>query len=124
VELGLTIRGIPALEARPRSEAALARVGLHDAAHRPADDLSAGQRQRVAVARALAARPALLLADEPTANLDERNAVIVAELLAATAREDGVAVVCATHDASVTAHADRVTSLRSGRVAEAVRERA
>jgi ABC-type lipoprotein export system ATPase subunit len=117
VELGLTVRGVSALEARPRGEAALASVGLDDVTHHPTEDLSAGQRQRVGVARALAARPPLLLADEPTANLDEHNAVMVAELLATSAREHGIAILCSTHDPSVTAHADRVTALRDGRLA-------
>jgi ABC-type lipoprotein export system ATPase subunit len=121
VELALIARGMDARAARGRAEEALALVGLEEVALHPAGQLSSGQRQRAAVARAVAARPDLLLADEPTANLDERNAVLIADLLAETAREHGTAVLCATHDASVEHRADAVTRLRSGRVVGAGR---
>ena len=88
---------------RPR---ALAEVGLGARLDHRADRLSAGERQRVAIARALAADPVLLLADEPTARLDQSNARAVGELLAKLAHEHGTAVVCATHDAVVIEHAD------------------
>ena len=73
--------------------------------------LSAGERERVAVARAVAARPAVLLADEPTARLDQANGLAVAALLARLARETGATVVCATHDAIVMEQADEVLPL-------------
>jgi ABC-type lipoprotein export system ATPase subunit len=114
VELALIARGATARDARERAREALALVGLEEVAHHPAGRLSSGQRQRAAVARAVAARPDLLLADEPTANLDERSAVLVADLLAETARAHGTAVLCATHDHSVEHRADLVTHLRSG----------
>ena len=79
--------------------------------------LSAGERQRVAIARALAPRPALLLADEPTARLDQANALAVARLLARLAQETGAAVVCATHDAAVIAEADEELALRRDQAA-------
>jgi ABC-type lipoprotein export system ATPase subunit len=101
VELGLLVRG---LEGDPA--AALAEVGLGARLEHRADRLSAGERQRVAIARALAASPVLLLADEPTARLDQSNARAVAELLAKLAHEHGTAVVCATHDAVVIEQAD------------------
>jgi ABC-type lipoprotein export system ATPase subunit len=91
--------------------AALDAVGLGELAGRRAAELSGGERQRVAVARALVARPAILLADEPTANLDQRNAIAVARLLAGAARRDQMLVLCATHDPSVIAEADRVVEL-------------
>jgi ABC-type lipoprotein export system ATPase subunit len=91
--------------------AALEAVGLGELAGRRAAELSAGECQRVAVARALVAQPAVLLADEPTANLDQRNAIGVARLLAVAARRDGMLVLCATHDPSVIAEADRVIEL-------------
>jgi ABC-type lipoprotein export system ATPase subunit len=94
--------------------AALEAVGLTEVARRRAAELSAGERQRAAVARALVAQPAVLLADEPTANLDERNAIVVARLLAGAARRDHMLVLCATHDPSVIAEADRVVELRRG----------
>jgi ABC-type lipoprotein export system ATPase subunit len=101
VELGLLVRG---LEGDPA--AALTEVGLGARLDHRADRLSAGERQRVAIARALAADPVLLLADEPTARLDQANARAVGELLAKLAHEHGTAVVCATHDDVVIEHAD------------------
>jgi ABC-type lipoprotein export system ATPase subunit len=106
VELGLGLRGVDRAEARERAAEALAGVGLAAAAGRRVADLSAGQRVRAAVARAVAARPRLLLADEPTARLDQANALAVARLLLALARETGAAVVCATHDPLLIEHAD------------------
>jgi peptide/nickel transport system ATP-binding protein len=91
--------------------AALESVGLSELAGRRAGELSGGERQRVALARALVTRPAVLLADEPTANLDQRNAIGVARLLATAARREGMLVLCATHDPSVIAEADRVAKL-------------
>jgi putative ABC transport system ATP-binding protein len=91
--------------------AALEAVGLAELAGRRAGELSGGERQRVALARALVTRPAVLLADEPTANLDQRNAIAVARLLAGAALREGMLVLCATHDPSVIAEADRVVRL-------------
>ena len=90
-----------ALELRGRSggaDEALAAVGLSDLAGQRVDRLSTGERHRVALARAIAARPTVLLADEPTARLDETNARAVALLFRRLASETGAAVVCATHD--------------------------
>jgi len=105
VELGLLVRGATD-GAAARAAKALADVDLGARVDHRADRLSAGERQRVAIARALAVRPALLLADEPTARLDQANAKAVGELLARLARESGAAVVCATHDAAVIEQAD------------------
>jgi len=88
-----------------RAREALAAVGLADLAQQRVSRLSLGERQRVAVARALAARPALLLADEPTARLDEENARAVGALFVELARETGTAIVCATHDPALIEHA-------------------
>lgn len=115
VELGLALRGLELEEARARAAEALAAVGLAGMAGRRVADLSSGQRERVAVARALAARPALLLADEPTALLDQANALAVARLLLTLARETGAAVVCATHDPLLVEHADERLDLESHR---------
>ncbi len=101
VELGLLVRG---LEGDPAT--ALTEVGLGARLDHRADRLSAGERQRVAIARAIAAKPVLLLADEPTARLDQSNARAVGELLARLAHEHDTAVVCATHDAVVIDEAD------------------
>jgi ABC-type lipoprotein export system ATPase subunit len=101
VELTLAMRGAPTAPAA----ATLAAVGLEELAGQRVARLSMGERQRVAVARALAARPAILLADEPTARLDEANARAVGALFAELAAELGTAIVCATHDPVLIEHA-------------------
>jgi ABC-type lipoprotein export system ATPase subunit len=106
VELGQEIRGLDG-DARE----SLASVGLAERAGQRVSRLSAGEQVRVAVARALAARPALLLVDEPTARLDQANALRLGTLLSALARETGAAVVCATHDPVVIAQADAELAL-------------
>jgi ABC-type lipoprotein export system ATPase subunit len=106
VELGLAIRG-----AKGEPHESLAGVGLAERAGQLTSRLSAGEQVRVAVARALAARPALLLVDEPTARLDQANALRLATLLSALARETGAAVVCATHDPVVIEQADAELAL-------------
>jgi ABC-type lipoprotein export system ATPase subunit len=105
VELGLRVRGVTSGGAT-RAAGALEAVGLAGRLDHRADRLSAGERQRVAIARALAARPTVLLADEPTARLDQANALAVGELLARLAHDTGTAVVCTTHDAAVIERAD------------------
>jgi ABC-type lipoprotein export system ATPase subunit len=115
VRLGLAVRGRLGPEAHRDALDALAEVGLADRAARATGELSTGERLRVAVARALAARPAVLVADEPTARLDEASALSVASLLARLARDVGIAVLCATHDPLVIEQAD--AELRLGRAA-------
>ena len=110
VELALELRGVDGDRGR-RALEALAAVGLGELAEQRVSRLSAGERQRVAVARAIAGRPALLLADEPTARLDGANALALASLLARLAREWGAAVVCATHDPYVIDQADEALAL-------------
>ena len=112
VELGLEIRGI---EADPHE--ALAAVGLSERAGQRVSRLSAGEQVRVAIARALAVRPSLLLVDEPTARLDQANALRLGTLLTTLARESGAAVVCATHDPVVIEQADGRLSLAAEPVA-------
>ena len=120
VELPLTYRDMPSKERRERVDAALERVGMsHRAKHLPAQ-LSGGQQQRVAVARAVAGGPAILLADEPTGNLDSKNGASVMELLREL-NENGSTVCMVTHDARYTRHADREVALFDGRVLDAVR---
>ncbi|MGH2995263.1 MAG: ATP-binding cassette domain-containing protein [Gaiellaceae bacterium] len=111
VELGLSLRGVPRGSAREAALAALGAVGLAGDAERRVDDLSSGQRERAAVARAVAARPALLLADEPTSRLDQANALALGRLLLELARTTGTAVVCATHDPLLIEQADAVLDL-------------
>jgi ABC-type lipoprotein export system ATPase subunit len=98
VELMLALRGIDGVEAHERAMDALAVVGLVDHAARTVDRLSAGERERVALARALAAGPAVLVADEPTARLDSAATFAIGGLLVDLAREHGTTVICATHD--------------------------
>jgi putative ABC transport system ATP-binding protein len=117
-ELPLTYRGMSAAERRVRVEQALERVGMqHRMRHYPAQ-LSGGQQQRAAVARAIAGSPALLLADEPTGNLDSVNGEQVMELLASLHRE-GSTVCMVTHDPRYAEHAQRTVHLFDGRVSEA-----
>jgi ABC-type lipoprotein export system ATPase subunit len=111
VEVALLRRGIARAEARGGAAEALRAVGLAELAGQRVGRLSMGERQRVAIARALAARPRLLLADEPTARLDEANARTIGELFAALARSTGAAVVCATHDPVLIRHAAAEVSL-------------
>jgi ABC-type lipoprotein export system ATPase subunit len=111
VELGLALRGMGADEAHERALEALGRVGLAERAEQRAARLSAGERQRVAIARAVAAGAGLLLADEPTARLDEANALAVGALFSKLAREFGAAVVVATHDPLVVEQADATLRL-------------
>ena len=112
VELALALRGVADEEAREHALDALASVGLAERSEQRVARLSAGERQRVAIARAVAAGPSLLLADEPTARLDEANALAVGALFARLARETGAAVVCATHDPLVVEQADAELALR------------
>ena len=119
VELPLTYRDMPASERRDRVASALDRVGMsHRARHFPAQ-LSGGQQQRVAVARAVAGDPAILLADEPTGNLDSKNGEAVMELLREL-NENGSTVCMVTHDSRYAQHADREVALFDGKVVEAV----
>jgi ABC-type lipoprotein export system ATPase subunit len=111
VELALGLRRPADGAGSGRAREALAAVGLEQLAAQRISRLSTGEQERVAIARALAAAPALLLLDEPTARLDQANALAIGELLARVARERGVAVVCATHDPVVIEQADAELSL-------------
>ena len=117
VELPLTYRGMPAGERKKRVHEALEKVGMaHRAKHLPSQ-LSGGQQQRVAVARAVAGDPSILLADEPTGNLDSTNGEAVMELLRELHRA-GATVCMVTHDPRYAQHADRIVHLFDGRVVE------
>jgi ABC-type lipoprotein export system ATPase subunit len=105
------------VEAAPRARELLERLGLTPVARRLPTTLSGGERQRLAIARALVNDPALVLADEPTGNLDEESGAAVLELLRRVADSDR-AVVLVTHDRAATALADRVLTLRGGRLVE------
>lgn len=115
VSLPLVLDGVRARTADARAEELLSRVGLGERAqHRPAE-LSGGQMQRVAVARALVARPSIVLADEPTGNLDSHSSMEVLNLLKSLADEDGAAVMMVTHDAAAARYGTREVHLVDGR---------
>jgi putative ABC transport system ATP-binding protein len=117
VELPLTYRGMPSAERKQRVQEALERVGMsHRMRHYPAQ-LSGGQQQRVAVARAVVGRPSILLADEPTGNLDSKNAEAVMGLMDELHR-DGATICMVTHDPRWARHATRTVHLFDGRVVE------
>jgi putative ABC transport system ATP-binding protein len=117
VGIPLRIAGMKPAERRERVAAMLALTGLSShAAHRP-DELSGGQQQRVAIARALAAQPGLLIADEPTSQLDLETGRSIMELLLRVVRSEGVTALVATHDEALVDLADKVISLEDGHVA-------
>jgi putative ABC transport system ATP-binding protein len=116
-ELPLVYAGIPARERRDRAAEALRRVGLADRSHHRPNELSGGQRQRVAIARALVNQPSILLADEPTGNLDSATSTEIMQLFDALHRE-GQTIVLVTHEHDIAAHALRQVHLRDGTVAQ------
>jgi putative ABC transport system ATP-binding protein len=118
VELPLLLTGKPAAERKERVTGLLESVGLPDRAHHRPDQLSGGEQQRVAVARALAGSPSMILADEPTANLDTANGEAVMETMVRLNQETGVTFVFATHDPRVIKYARRVITLRDGVIAD------
>ena len=118
----MEIMGMP--KATARAQQLLDEVGLHDRGHHYPSQLSGGEQQRVAIARAFANEPPILLADEPTGNLDTRNGAHVFELLVELNRDRGTTLLLVTHDRDLARRADRQISLSEGRVAEDVsRER-
>jgi len=124
VEFVLELQGVGARERRERALEVLDDLGLAELADRRPNELSGGQQQRVAVARAVAARPRLVLADEPTANLDSENAEQLMDLMRRLHEESGVTFVFSTHAPRVVAHATRVVTLLDGRVsADEAKER-
>ena len=117
IEMPLLLNGHTPKERRDRVMQLLESVDLADRAHHRPDQLSGGEQQRVAVARALAPNPALILADEPTANLDTANGEQVMDIMTRLNQETGVTFVFATHDPRVIRFARRVVELRDGRIA-------
>ncbi len=117
VELPLVYRGVPSSERRALAMRALAQVGLEGREHHTPGELSGGQQQRVAIARAIVTRPALLVADEPTGNLDTARTHEIMGLLTELNRDLGLTVVMVTHEPDVAAYADRTMSFLDGRIA-------
>jgi len=115
-EYVLLLRGVPPGERRRRVMTLLAEVGLEGMEHRRPSELSGGQQQRVAVARAIAAEPALVLADEPTANLDSKTGTDLVRLMERLNRERGTTFLFSSHDPKVIDHGRRVIRLQDGRI--------
>src|SRR5690606_232753 len=116
VELPLVYEGVRPQERRQRALAALAVVGLEDRASATPNQLSGGQQQRVAIARALVTEPPLLLADEPTGNLDTARATEIMQVLSDIRRERGITIVMVTHEADIAAFAERVLYFVDGKL--------
>ena len=117
VELPLIYRGEPAASRHAAARAALEQVGLQGWEHHTPGELSGGQQQRVAIARAIVTRPAVLLADEPTGNLDTHTGQEIIDLIGALNCEQGITVLMVTHEPDMAAHAKRVVHFVDGRVA-------
>jgi putative ABC transport system ATP-binding protein len=116
VELPLLYRGTPANERRVMAMEALRSVGLEDVAHHTPGELSGGQQQRVAIARAIVTNPLVLLADEPTGNLDTAKSIEVMELLRSFNRDHGITVIMVTHESDMAAYATRTIHFRDGAI--------
>jgi lipoprotein-releasing system ATP-binding protein len=121
VMLPQQINGASKPEARIRAMDLLSRLLLQDHTHKMPQQLSGGQQQRVAIARALANRPKILLADEPTGNLDPTNAMLVFQMLLAAAHEEGTAALIASHNEHLASGSDRVVRLENGMISEVER---
>jgi len=115
-EYVLMLQGVPTDERRKRVGAVLESVGLADMSNRRPAELSGGQQQRVAVARAIAGRPAIVLADEPTANLDSKTGTELVEMMRRLNKEEGVTFLFSSHDPKVIDRAERLIRLEDGRV--------
>lgn len=118
VMLPLFMQDVPQHEARQRAENILTRLHLSERLQHPPTRLSGGEAQRVAVARALVTKPMLLLADEPTGNLDEVTALTVFQTMQALAKEEGTAVMMVTHSSTLAAQADRMLRLNRGQLTQ------
>ena len=118
VELPLLFGGVGTRERRERAAAMLARVGLEDRMEHKPTELSGGQMQRVAIARALVNDPAIILADEPTGNLDSKNAELVFEVFGQLVHEQHRTIVMVTHDPGLAGRCDRQVKLKDGRIIE------
>jgi putative ABC transport system ATP-binding protein len=116
VELPLIYRGEPAAARHAAASAALEQVGLQGWEHHTSAELSGGQQQRVAIARAIVTRPAVLLADEPTGNLDTHTSQEIMDLICAFNREHGITVLMVTHEPDMAAYAKRIIHFVDGRV--------
>mgnify|MGYP001817517581 CR=1 FL=1 len=121
-EFTLMLQGVPPEERRKKIEAIFAELGIDGLEDRRPNDLSGGQQQRVAVARAIAPEPAVILADEPTANLDSHTAEDLLDLMRQLNREKGMTFLFSSHDPLVISHAERVVRLRDGKLEDDIRQ--
>ncbi|MGD8570168.1 MAG: ABC transporter ATP-binding protein [Gammaproteobacteria bacterium] len=119
VELPLVYRGIPAAQRRARARQALQQVGLTGWEEHAPNELSGGQQQRVAIARSIVTEPAVLLADEPTGNLDTARSLEVMELLSRFNREQGLTIIMVTHEAQMAEFAGRIVHFLDGQITNA-----
>ncbi len=124
VEFVMQVQGVPAADRRAQSDDILAEVGLEGLENRRPAQMSGGQQQRVAVARAIVSRPALVLADEPTANLDSSTSDDLMELFVELNEHHGTTFVIATHDQRVMAYAKRLIKMLDGRIVDDIQQRA
>jgi len=115
VELPMIYAGIPGSQRYKRAKEALEKVGLGDRIHHRPNELSGGQKQRVAIARALVNNPAILLADEPTGNLDTKSSIEIMDIFESL-NEEGVTIVMVTHEADIAAHTKRNVVFRDGEI--------
>ncbi|NCF15205.1 MAG: ATP-binding cassette domain-containing protein [Gammaproteobacteria bacterium] len=122
VEFVMQVQGVPAKERRSKSLAILEEVGLRDLEDRRPAEMSGGQQQRVAVARAIVSRPELVLADEPTANLDSRTSDELMELFTELNKNHSTTFVIATHDQRVQRYAKRLVRMRDGRIVDDIEQ--
>ena len=123
VELPLIYKGLGRAERHAAATEALHKVGLEDRAHHDPSELSGGQQQRVAIARALVGNPQVILADEPTGNLDTKTSVEIMEMLQKLNRDEGLTIVMVTHEADMADYADRLIWMVDGRIERDERKR-
>ncbi|MEM0016641.1 MAG: ABC transporter ATP-binding protein [Saccharolobus sp.] len=125
VELALAAAGVPIWKRREKAEEVLSMIpGMLELKNKKPNELSGGQQQRVAIARALANDPKILLADEPTANLDSKTGEAIVELFRKLNEEKGITIVMATHDPDMMKYADRIIYIRDGLIEKEVRQNA
>jgi len=122
VEYVLLLQGVPADERRRRADEALRQLGMDGCQHRRPNQLSGGQQQRVAIARAMVAKPLLVLADEPTANLDSQTGAALLDTMLTLNRTNGTTFIFSTHDEMVMRYARRIVNLRDGKIVDSAQE--
>lgn len=123
IELPLIYKGVPSKQRKALSMDALKRVGLEDVAHHTPAELSGGQQQRVAIARAIVTHPLVLLADEPTGNLDSEKSKEIMELLQRFNKEEGITVIMVTHEEDMAKYADRIVRFKDGLIEKQASQR-